>query len=60
MGYAGVYQWRSQNGIIFTHTQEKSWHYENMPVQIYWKFYHQKKENFPIKNSDISLFLLKT
>ena len=30
-------------------------HYENMPFQIYWKFqfYHQKKENFQIKNSDI-------
>ena len=30
-----------------------SFHYENMPVQIYWKFYHQKNENFQIKNSDI-------
>ena len=19
------------------------YHYENMPIQIYWKFYHQKK-----------------
>ena len=35
-------------------------HYENMPIQIYWKFYHQKNENFQIKNSDIFLFLLKT
>ena len=24
-----------------------------MPIQIYWKFYHQKNENFRIKNSDI-------
>ena len=24
-----------------------------MPIQIYWKFYHQKIENFQIKNSDI-------
>ena len=24
-------------------------HYENMPIQIYWKFYHQKK----IFSSDI-------
>ena len=23
-----------------------------MPIQIYWKFYHQKNENFQIKNSD--------
>ena len=28
-------------------------HYENKPIQIYWKFYHQKNENFQIKNSDI-------
>ena len=27
-------------------------HYENMPIQIYWKFYHQKNENFQIENSD--------
>ena len=27
-------------------------HYENMPIQIYWKFYNQKLENFQIKNSD--------
>ena len=24
-----------------------------MPIQIYWKFYNQKNENFHIKNSDI-------
>ena len=24
-----------------------------MSIQIYWKFYHQKNENFQIKNSDI-------
>ena len=29
------------------------WHNENMPIQTYWKFYNQKKENFQIKNSDI-------
>ena len=28
-------------------------HYENIPIQIYWKFYHQKNENFQIKKSDI-------
>ena len=28
-------------------------HYENTPVQIYWKFYNQKRENFQIKTSDI-------
>ena len=29
------------------------YHYENTPIQIYWKFYNQKEENFQIKNSDI-------
>ena len=24
-----------------------------MPIQIYWKFYQQKNENFQIKKSDI-------
>ena len=28
-------------------------HYENTPIQIYWKFHHQKSENFQIKNSNI-------
>ena len=28
-------------------------HYENIPIQIYCKFNHQKNENFQIKNSDI-------
>ena len=23
-------------------------YYENVPIQIYWKFYHQKNENFQI------------
>ena len=30
-------------------------HYENMPIQIYRIFYHQKNETFQIKNSDIFL-----
>ena len=28
-------------------------HYENMPIQIYWKFYNQKTGKFPDKNYDI-------
>ena len=28
-------------------------HYENTPIQIYWKFYHKKKWKFSDKNSDI-------
>ena len=26
-------------------------HYGNTPIQIYWEFYHQKNENFQMKNS---------
>ena len=28
-------------------------HYETTPIQIYWKFYHKKNENFQLNNSDI-------
>ena len=35
-------------------------HYENMPIQVYWKFNHQKNENFQIKNLIFFIFLLKT
>ena len=28
-------------------------HYENTPIQIHWKFHHQKLEIFRYKNSDI-------
>ena len=34
-------------------TKERAMHYKNRPIQIYWKFYNLKKENFQIKNSDI-------
>ena len=33
---------------------QRNSHYENTPIQIYYKFYHKKNnENFQIKNSDI-------
>ena len=36
-------------------------HYKNTPIQINWKFYHQKNENFRIKiYFFFSIFLLKT
>ena len=35
-------------------------HYENTPIQIYWKFHHQKTPNFPIKILIFFTFLLKT
>ena len=28
-------------------------HYENTPIQIYWKFHHQKQFFFSDKKSDI-------
>ena len=28
------------------------YHYENMPIQIYWKFYRHKNENCQMKNYD--------
>ena len=34
-------------------SRQQSPQYENMPIQMYWKFYHQKHENFRIKKSDI-------
>ena len=34
-------------------------HYENTPIQIYWKFHHQKNENFQIKILIFFIFLLK-
>ena len=37
-----------------------TYHYENMPIQIYWKFYHQKDENLQIKFMIIFIFVLKT
>ena len=36
------------------------WHYENTPIQIYWKFHHQIPESFQIKILIFFLFLLKT
>ena len=40
-------------GRVAIYLQPTKAHYENTPIQIYWKFYHQKNENFQIKNSDI-------
>ena len=37
------------SGCSFLYQQA---HYENIPIQIYWKFYHQKRK-FSDKNSDI-------
>ena len=37
----------------------KAFHYESMPIQIYWKLYHQKNENFQIKILIFIIFLLE-
>ena len=36
-----------------------SFHYENTPIQIYWKFYHQKNENLQIEILLFFIILLK-
>ena len=40
--------------------QQWTLHYENTPIQIYWKFYNQKRENFQIKIMIFFIYLLKT
>ena len=39
--------------VAETTSASMTYHYENMPIQIYGKFYSEKKENFQIKKSDI-------
>ena len=46
-----LYQWKNKRiagiwGNVLVH-------YENKPIQIYWKIYHQKKWKFSDKNFDI-------
>ena len=50
--YLSVIYVKSGGGLATTLKQFYS-HYENTPIQVYWKFYHQEKETFQIKNSDI-------
>ena len=38
---------------IIKKMSRKCYHYENTPIQIYWKFITIKNENFQIKKSDI-------
>ena len=40
--------------------REQCIHYENKPIQIYWKFYHKKNEKCQIKILMFSILLLKT
>ena len=55
-----MYHFLSSFIILLYKDDYKSSHYENTPIQINWKFYLQKSENFHIKISDIFIYLLKT
>ena len=53
-------------GSLYTCTAFLTWartvwgfHYENTPIQIYWKFHHQKTESFQIKILIFSRFCSK-
>ena len=37
--------WTSVQNVHF-YTGRRLGHYENMPIKIYWKFYHQKMKIF--------------
>ena len=51
----------AEHEYLSANKYENANHYENMPIQIYCKFYHQKKnENFQIKILIFFIFLLKT
>ena len=45
--------WCVANKLTESQAMQFLLHYENMPIQIYWKFYRHKNENFQIKSSDI-------
>ena len=44
---------QSDKSLRCPHEENVSLHYENTPIQTYWKFYQQRNENFQIKNSNI-------
>ena len=46
------YPKRDKRELLFPF-RVNTFHYENKPIQIYWKFYHQKNESFQMKNSKI-------
>ena len=55
-----VFVRRSPEGTFSHVAVVRVLHYENTPIQIYWKFCHQKNENFQIKILIFFIFLLKT
>ena len=38
---------------VLSQVKQMAIHYQNMPIQIYWKVNHRKIENFQTKNSNI-------
>ena len=60
--YLGKLQIGIRGGYFYNKNRNKlCWHYENKSIQIYWKFYHQKKnEIFWIKILIFFIFLPKT
>ena len=46
----GVMSLRTGNQVLCNvwsyHFYDTTLHYENMPIQVYWKFYHQKMKIF--------------
>ena len=54
--YSHILRGHVKQKSAFKHAQ----HYENTPIQIYWKFHHQKTESFQLKILIFFLFLLKT
>ena len=50
-----MFSWRNKKNSIFQLKKALIWnHYENTPIEIYRKFYHQKKKRkFSHKNLDI-------
>ena len=46
--------------IFMSVIEQLNFYYENMPIQIYWKFNHQKMIIFRQKILKFFMFLLKT
>ena len=53
---------KKSNGLNgdLNHKRNHTMHYENTPIQIYWKFYNQKKKIIREKIQIFFMFLLKT
>ena len=43
--------------IVYMHIAQRQ-HYENTPIQVYWKFYHQKKKKKKKKKESFQIKIL--